>query len=250
MGRTEKQIILGAGAFIVLFVVLVLFKGLKKVETPQKPETNALSQTDWVDPQTEPDPRLALVVPGVPKTPGVPQKPPAVRTTAPGKVPAGPGAEAAAAVSEEPAPSGELLGRELDYDTHLVPYTVRKGDTLSGIALKELGSARLWREIQALNETAGDRGLQPGEVIWLPGDLVSAGPKTGRKAGSGTVRAEKTPPAGSRTYTVQSGDSLWKISKRFFGGPGGMDRIVAANRDKLAGRDAVLRVGTVLRIPE
>ncbi|MFQ5748956.1 MAG: LysM peptidoglycan-binding domain-containing protein [Planctomycetota bacterium] len=251
MGRTEKQIIIGAGAFIALFVVLVLFKGLKKTEVPRKPETKALSSpTDWVDPGTEPDPRLALVVPGVQESQGLAQEPPAVRQAGAGKIPPGPGAEAPAAVSDEPEPSGELLGRELDYDTHLMPYTVRKGDTLSGIALKELGSARRWQEIRALNETLDEHGLQPGGVIWLPGDPASAGPEPAGKAGPGTVQKEESPPAGSSTYTVQPGDSLWKISKRFFGGPRGIERIVAANRDKLAGRDAVLRVGTVLRIPE
>ncbi len=251
MGRTEKQIIIGAGAFIALFVILVLFKGLKKSETPRKTETAALSSpTDWVDPRKEPDPQLALVVPGAQDFRNLPGEDPDAEQDSTGRVPAGAGAETPAAGLSEPPPPAEPLGRELDYDTRLVPYTVRKGDTLSGIALKELGSARRWQEIRALNETLDERGLQPGRVIWLPGDTVSAGPDPAAKVGHATVREEKNPPAGSRTYTVLRGDSLWKISERFFGGPGGIDRIVAANRDKLSGRDAVLKVGSVLRIPE
>jgi nucleoid-associated protein YgaU len=47
-------------------------------------------------------------------------------------------------------------------------YTVRKGDSLAGIASRELGSERRWTEIQRLNRLKNDT-LLPGQKITLPG---------------------------------------------------------------------------------
>ena len=49
------------------------------------------------------------------------------------------------------------------------------------------------------------------------------------------------------------GDSLWKIAEKHHGGQGVlafMDRLVAANPDKLASKNTPLRAGWVLAIPE
>ena len=51
-----------------------------------------------------------------------------------------------------------------------------------------------------------------------------------------------------RTYTVQSGDSLTSISRRFYGTPSRWIDIYQANRDRLASENA-LRVGQEIRIP-
>ena len=51
-----------------------------------------------------------------------------------------------------------------------------------------------------------------------------------------------------QTYTVQSGDTLSKISKQFYGDAGQYQRIFEANRDKLSDPDKV-QVGQVLTIP-
>ena len=54
--------------------------------------------------------------------------------------------------------------------------------------------------------------------------------------------------ATARTYTVQPGDSLSKISKQFYGDPNMYMKIFDANKDKLSDPDKV-KVGTELRIP-
>lgn len=51
-----------------------------------------------------------------------------------------------------------------------------------------------------------------------------------------------------RTYTVQSGDTLTTISRRFYGTPSRWMDIYQANRDRLASENA-LRVGQDIRIP-
>ena len=52
----------------------------------------------------------------------------------------------------------------------------------------------------------------------------------------------------ARTYTVQPGDSLSKISKHFYGDPNMYMKIFDANKDKLSDPDKV-KDGTELRIP-
>lgn len=57
-----------------------------------------------------------------------------------------------------------------------MPYTVVKGDTLSGIAKQAYGDGRRWREIWQANETVLKSGnpnmIYPGEVITIPGNAV------------------------------------------------------------------------------
>lgn len=56
------------------------------------------------------------------------------------------------------------------------------------------------------------------------------------------------PSSVPRTYTVQSGDTLSAISKRFYGTPSRWIDIYQANRDRLSSESA-LRVGQEIRIP-
>ena len=63
------------------------------------------------------------------------------------------------------------------------------------------------------------------------------------------VTSEAPSPASApRTYTVQSGDTLSTISKRFYGTPSRWIDIYQANRDRLPSENA-LRVGQTIRIP-
>ncbi len=56
-----------------------------------------------------------------------------------------------------------------------------------------------------------------------------------------------TPPR-AQAYTVQSGDSLSKISKQFYGDAGKYMKIFEANKDQLSDPDKI-KVGQVLQIP-
>jgi nucleoid-associated protein YgaU len=58
-----------------------------------------------------------------------------------------------------------------------------------------------------------------------------------------------TPPPAPKTYTVQAGDTLSKISRQFYGDAGKYMKIFEANRDKLSNPD-LIKVGQVLTIPE
>lgn len=56
-----------------------------------------------------------------------------------------------------------------------------------------------------------------------------------------------TPPR-AQAYTVQSGDTLSKISKQFYGDAGKYMKIFEANKDQLSDPDKI-KVGQVLQIP-
>jgi nucleoid-associated protein YgaU len=68
-------------------------------------------------------------------------------------------------------------------------------------------------------------------------------PRT-QTAGAGIGGGEST-----RTYTVQSGDTLSKISKQFYGNANQFMKIFEANRDRLDNPDKI-QVGQQLTIPE
>lgn len=55
--------------------------------------------------------------------------------------------------------------------------------------------------------------------------------------------------AGARTYTVESGDSLWKIAEAMYGNGSKYTKIFDANRDILDDPDRIFP-GQVLKIPE
>jgi LysM repeat protein len=55
-------------------------------------------------------------------------------------------------------------------------------------------------------------------------------------------------PPEERTYTVESGDTLWAIAERFYGSGAEYQRIFEANRDQLDNPDQI-QPGQTLRIP-
>lgn len=98
------------------------------------------------------------------------------------------------------------------------------------------------RVSQLENVLAQARRMPPPQVEPVP-------------AASSRQQAARTPAAGPpapqdvpRTYTVQSGDSLTSISRRFYGTPSRWIDIYQANRDRLPSENA-LRVGQEIRIP-
>ena len=70
--------------------------------------------------------------------------------------------------------------------------------------------------------------------------------KAKEKSSARTTKSEST--SSGKTYTVKSGDSLWKISKQFYGKGGDYMKIYNANKDKLKNPNLIY-VGQVLQIP-
>jgi nucleoid-associated protein YgaU len=94
----------------------------------------------------------------------------------------------------------------------------------------------IWDEIKRVDPRFGD----------LTADLtVKAGAAAASTAGQGGV---SEPSAPMKSYTVQKGDTLSKISKQFYGDANNYRKIYDANRDQLSDPDKI-QPGQVLRIP-
>ena len=65
--------------------------------------------------------------------------------------------------------------------------------------------------------------------------------------GSSSTAPPSTPT--TRTYTVQKGDTLWKIAKEVYGKGSDWHRIHEANKDVIKDPD-LIQPGWTLRIPE
>lgn len=92
-------------------------------------------------------------------------------------------------------------------DALATDYTVKSGDTLSGIAYRY----RLrWQDIAAVNPQINPNRLLVGEVIQLPGKVDVAHPV--RAVTTSTVRKPASAKGGN--YVVKSGDSLSVIAHR------------------------------------
>jgi nucleoid-associated protein YgaU len=70
-----------------------------------------------------------------------------------------------------------------------------------------------------------------------------------QSGGSSTAApAEKKDAASGNTYTVQAGDSLWKISQKFYGDGNQWRRIYEANKGTIKDPD-VIHPGQTFTIP-
>ena len=94
---------------------------------------------------------------------------------------------------------------------------------------------RIWDQIKLIDPSFSD----------LIADIQA--PEAAAAAAAGASGAASTPA--SRTYTVQPGDNLSKISNQFYGDANKYMKIFEANKDKLADPDKV-RAGIELIIPQ
>lgn len=102
-------------------------------------------------------------------------------------------------------------------------YIVKSGDTLWGIAERYLGNGSKYSELKSLNGLASDT-IYPGQTIKIP---------TESQFKSYT------------TYTIQKGDTLWSIARRFLGNGTRYKEIVNLNSLE----STTIYPGQILKIP-
>jgi len=128
-----------------------------------------------------------------------------------------------------------------------VSYTIKSGETLEEIALRQYGDRRLWRVIAEANPLKDVERIRAGDTLRIPVDpsniqgvVVDA---------SGERASPPTPTAPEFVeYVVKSGDTLSEISQAYYGTIRNADLIFQANRDSLRSKDD-LKLGQTIRLP-
>ena len=118
-------------------------------------------------------------------------------------------------------------------------YTIKSGDTLEGIARAQMGDGQKWQLIAAANPGLDPKALKIGQKITIPASATTA--SKDKAAGSST--------AAPNTYTVQRGDTLIELSRKFYGNDAEWKRILEANATTLKGDAKAIAPGMKLVIP-
>ncbi|MEB3329800.1 MAG: LysM peptidoglycan-binding domain-containing protein, partial [Candidatus Sericytochromatia bacterium] len=119
---------------------------------------------------------------------------------------------------------------------HWVVHT-RPGDTLRGVAARHLGNAERWREVWDLNQDSlvAQTVLPPGTRLRLPPEARPA--------------ARPQPAQVARqTHTVQQGESLALLARRYLGSADRWQELYQLNRQRIA-NPHWLYPGQVLEVP-
>jgi nucleoid-associated protein YgaU len=130
-------------------------------------------------------------------------------------------------------------------------HVVQSGDTLSEISTKYYGTVKKVKVITDANPGLDPRRMPVGTRLKIPRIeglreavvVASSGPAPALSAVAG-----RRPGAPVRKYTVQKGDSLYRIALKFYNDGNKLEDIRLANRDVLPNPD-YLRVGMELVIP-
>lgn len=117
---------------------------------------------------------------------------------------------------------------------------------IQGEAPSEQAKNKVWDQIKLIDPSYSD----------LTADITVAAGASSQSASSASSSGSATQTAGAsvgggqstRTYTVQPGDNLSKISQHFYGSANQYNKIFEANRDQLSNPDQI-RVGQTLKIP-
>ena len=110
-------------------------------------------------------------------------------------------------------------------ESNFILYRVKRGDTLWKISKEFLGMGPRYTEIMEENGLTNDM-IYPGQILKIPSQ-----PKEN---------------SNQKTYVVESGDTLWKISQNFLGSGRRYREIMSLNNLK----NGNLYRGQVLLIPE
>jgi LysM repeat protein len=115
-------------------------------------------------------------------------------------------------------------------------YTIHNGDCLWNIAKFNLGDATRWPEIYKLN--LDKIGSHP--------DLIHSGTKLDLPGANGSIAAGS---GEAHTYTVHSGDSLWKISSKLLGSGTRWGELYKLNSNMIGENPSLILPGQELHLP-
>lgn len=120
--------------------------------------------------------------------------------------------------------------------------TVRRGDTLYGLSRRHGTTVTALMEANNLNSSA----LQPGQKLYLPSGArqsQTSNPYGGSAQNDAPLVTSEAPAHWNDTYTIQSGDSLYRLSRRY------NVKISDLKRYNSIRNPRALKPGMVLKVP-
>ncbi len=129
-------------------------------------------------------------------------------------------------------------------------HKVKRNDSLSKIAKKYFGDETKWVKIFEANKDnmPDPHSLYVGQELLIPDVSVE---KTETQAFRASVEKKSKHDIAENiiTHTVQSGDTLYEVSGKYYNDPTLWRKIYEANEETLEGQD-LLRKGQILIIPK
>ena len=148
--------------------------------------------------------------------------------------------------------SGEIVGDNYENQVFSLEQMQKKGELVEYIGVNRLSRALITSfSTEHSGKIRGGcsfsmeiREIRIAASAFAAG-LGNTGNQQVEENAAGDAAAEETP---ARTYMVQSGDTLWRLAKAYYGSGAKFPVIFEANRDKLSDPN-VIQVGQVLVIP-
>ena len=146
----------------------------------------------------------------------------------------------------------EVEEQEYTFDTkEEVTHKVMLNDSLSGLSKKYYGDMSIWREIFNANKDkiANPDNLRVGVVLIIPDITASKAEKKKAYEVSSATESVKRSSSTGRTHKIRTGDTLYKLAKKYYDDYSMWEKIYDANEDTIQSKNS-LRVGQILIIPE
>jgi nucleoid-associated protein YgaU len=146
------------------------------------------------------------------------------------------------AATTQPTSSAAATSSEAAPHTHVV----KSGESLCSIAASVYGDASQYSRIEDANPKVNPNKLRIGTVLVIPDAQDGDKPTREDSTPAPTARAQVD---SSKSYRVQSSDTLVAISRKLYGSSSEWEKIYDANRDTIGSNPGRLKVDTVLRLP-